>query len=88
MKMAICRCGEGGTVSVQGIERSRMMSAGSRVDLDEVLVPATADRQAQTLKQALGHYLSLFEIEPEPLPARLTGRRGLQEPAANLSEGA
>ena len=65
-KWAICRCGEGGTVSVQGAgDKSRTIGKDSRVDLDEVMVPATGDRPAQTMKDALGIYINLFELEPE-----------------------
>ena len=62
-RWAVCRCGEGGTVTVQGAgDRSRTFAAGSRVDLDAVIVPATG----QTMAEALEKYLHLFEEEDKP----------------------
>ena len=64
MKMAICRCGENGTISIQGAgERSRMFRAGDSVDLDEIIVQETKDRPAQTVGDALGRYASMFELD-------------------------
>lgn len=57
-RWAICRCGEGGSISVQGAgEKSRTIGRGMRVDLDDVVIPG------QTLGDALGKYLALFEVE-------------------------
>lgn len=61
-RWVVCCCGEHGTVSVQGVgERSRVFGAGSVVDLNEVVVPATEQAPAQTMGDALERYLSLFK---------------------------
>ena len=63
-RYAICRCGEHGSVNVQGPGvRSRSFGRGARADLDEVVLPASEDRKAVTLADALGRYVELFEVE-------------------------
>ena len=63
-RWAVCRCGEGGAITVVGAgERSRTIGPGSRVDLDEVILPAAGTRPAQTLGDAVAADIHLFEVE-------------------------
>lgn len=70
MKMATYSA-ESGTVAVQGIgDQSRTFGPGSRVDLDEVVVAAGGTRKAQTMGDALGAYIHLFEVDAPVKPAK------------------
>jgi hypothetical protein len=64
MRTAVCKVPEGSTITVQAGERSRAFSAGDRVDLDALAMPAADGRPAVTWGDALGHHVEdHFDLE-------------------------
>jgi hypothetical protein len=62
----ICVLPEGGSINVQFADGGRTFRSGDAVDLDQVIVPATKDRPAETWRDALGAHLSAFAEQAEP----------------------
>lgn len=71
--------GDGGMTITGAEERSRSLGKGSRVDLDEVIVPARAGRAAQTLGDAVAADIHLFVVD-EPAAESSRGRRHEPKP--------
>lgn len=82
MRMATCKCGLGGTVTVQGAGlHSRTFGQGSRVDLDHVI-----NDQGQTMGEALERYLHLFDVDEPEVKRLVFGFRDIVHERATIEE--
>lgn len=83
MKMATY-VGDGGMIITGAEEKSRTLTKGVRVDLDEVILPASDTRPAQTLGQVVAADLHLFTLDEDTRRAERTRTaRELPKPEAD-----
>lgn len=81
------KLGEGGTVSVQGAALgNRTFGKDAIADLDDVVVPATKDRPAVTLADALAAYAHLYEPHTAPGESARSARRRPEPMSASEKE--
>lgn len=86
MRMATCTA-DGGLIITGAEDKSRTLGPGSRVDLDEVLVPAVnpkgtegqpgykPGRPARTMAESIGSkYMHLFKLDEAPATPRQTAK--------------